>query len=57
MFLRSVRTRTARWRRAEQVDVHPAGDHWIVVGRVEARRASGADEPLILFGLAFGGLA
>jgi flavin reductase (DIM6/NTAB) family NADH-FMN oxidoreductase RutF len=40
----------------EIVDVHPAGDHWIVVGRVEALRASGADDPLIFFGGAFGGL-
>jgi 3-hydroxy-9,10-secoandrosta-1,3,5(10)-triene-9,17-dione monooxygenase reductase component len=41
----------------EIVDVHPAGDHWIVVGRVEALRASGADDPLIFFRGAFAGLA
>ena len=34
---------------------HPAGDHWIVVGRVLRLRASTDDEPLVYFGGRFGG--
>jgi 3-hydroxy-9,10-secoandrosta-1,3,5(10)-triene-9,17-dione monooxygenase reductase component len=35
---------------------HPAGDHWIVVGRVEDIRTSPVDDPLVFFAGAFGGL-
>ena len=35
---------------------HPAGDHWIVVGRVENIRMSPVDDPLVFFAGAFGGL-
>jgi Flavin reductase like domain len=28
---------------------HPAGDHWIVVGRVEALHIAPIDEPLVFF--------
>jgi 3-hydroxy-9,10-secoandrosta-1,3,5(10)-triene-9,17-dione monooxygenase reductase component len=35
---------------------HPAGDHWIVVGRVVNIRTSPVDDPLIFFVGAFGGL-
>ena len=35
---------------------HPAGDHWIVVGRVTSLRSSPGDDPLIFFGGAFGAL-
>jgi len=35
---------------------HPAGDHWIVVGRVTSLRTSPGDDPLIFFGGAFGAL-
>jgi flavin reductase (DIM6/NTAB) family NADH-FMN oxidoreductase RutF len=33
---------------------HPAGDHWIVVGRVEAARVAPAAEPLVFFAGTFG---
>jgi 3-hydroxy-9,10-secoandrosta-1,3,5(10)-triene-9,17-dione monooxygenase reductase component len=33
---------------------HPAGDHWIVVGRVAHARLSPVDEPLVFFAGAFG---
>jgi flavin reductase (DIM6/NTAB) family NADH-FMN oxidoreductase RutF len=35
---------------------HPAGDHWIVVGRVEIIRISPVEDPLVFFVGAFGGL-
>lgn len=41
----------------ELVAAHPAGDHWIVVGRVEELRTSGAEDPLIFFAGAFGAVA
>jgi flavin reductase (DIM6/NTAB) family NADH-FMN oxidoreductase RutF len=41
----------------EVVGAHPAGDHWIVVGRVDELRTSGAEDPLIFFSGAFGALA
>ena len=40
----------------EIVAEHPAGDHSIVVGRVEDLRMSAIDEPLIFFAGAFAGL-
>ena len=33
---------------------HPAGDHWIVVGRVDNLRISQVSEPLVFFAGAFG---
>jgi len=41
----------------EVVAAHPAGDHWIVVGRVDELWTSGPDDPLIFFAGAFGALA
>jgi len=41
----------------EIVGVHPAGDHWIVLGRVEELHTSHGDDPLIFFGGAFAALA
>jgi len=38
----------------ELVAEHPAGDHWIVVGRVDDASAGGLDQPLVFFGGAFG---
>jgi 3-hydroxy-9,10-secoandrosta-1,3,5(10)-triene-9,17-dione monooxygenase reductase component len=38
----------------ESVAEHPAGDHWIVVGRVEAVRMSASMDPLVFFAGAFG---
>jgi flavin reductase (DIM6/NTAB) family NADH-FMN oxidoreductase RutF len=38
----------------EIVAEHPAGDHWIVVGRVDDARISPVDEPLVFFGGGFG---
>ncbi len=35
---------------------HPAGDHWIVVGRVDALRTSPLKDPLVFFAGAFGAL-
>jgi 3-hydroxy-9,10-secoandrosta-1,3,5(10)-triene-9,17-dione monooxygenase reductase component len=32
---------------------HPAGDHWIVVGRVDNLRSSPAKDPLVFFASAF----
>ena len=40
----------------EIVAEHPAGDHWIVVGRVDALRSSAVGEPLVFFAGGFGGL-
>ena len=40
----------------EIVAEHPAGDHWIVVGRVDDLRISPIDEPLLFFGGSFGPL-
>jgi 3-hydroxy-9,10-secoandrosta-1,3,5(10)-triene-9,17-dione monooxygenase reductase component len=37
----------------EIVAVHPAGDHWIVVGRVEEIRVAPAEDPLVFFAGAF----
>jgi 3-hydroxy-9,10-secoandrosta-1,3,5(10)-triene-9,17-dione monooxygenase reductase component len=37
----------------EIVAEHPAGDHWIVVGRVEDARLAPLDEPLVFFAGAF----
>jgi 3-hydroxy-9,10-secoandrosta-1,3,5(10)-triene-9,17-dione monooxygenase reductase component len=37
----------------EIVAEHPAGDHWIVVGRVDDLRISPVDEPLVFFAGAF----
>jgi flavin reductase (DIM6/NTAB) family NADH-FMN oxidoreductase RutF len=37
----------------EIVAEHPAGDHWIVVGRVERLRMSPGTDPLVFFGGAF----
>jgi 3-hydroxy-9,10-secoandrosta-1,3,5(10)-triene-9,17-dione monooxygenase reductase component len=38
----------------EIVEVHPAGDHWIVVGRVDELRISAIAEPLVFFAGRFG---
>jgi 3-hydroxy-9,10-secoandrosta-1,3,5(10)-triene-9,17-dione monooxygenase reductase component len=38
----------------EIVDEHPAGDHWIVVGRVDDARVSPVTDPLVFFAGAFG---
>ena len=35
---------------------HPAGDHWIVVGRVRDLHVFAGEEPLLYFGGAFAGL-
>jgi 3-hydroxy-9,10-secoandrosta-1,3,5(10)-triene-9,17-dione monooxygenase reductase component len=35
---------------------HPAGDHWIVVGRVDAVRTTPLKDPLVFFAGAFGAL-
>ena len=35
---------------------HPAGDHWIVVGRVDDVRISPLNDPLVFFAGAFGAL-
>jgi 3-hydroxy-9,10-secoandrosta-1,3,5(10)-triene-9,17-dione monooxygenase reductase component len=40
----------------EIVAEHAAGDHWIVVGRVEALHTRRAGEPLIFFAGTFGAL-
>jgi 3-hydroxy-9,10-secoandrosta-1,3,5(10)-triene-9,17-dione monooxygenase reductase component len=40
----------------EIVAEHPAGDHWIVVGRVDDLRISQVTEPLVFFAGAFGGV-
>ena len=37
----------------ELVAEHPAGDHWIVVGRVDDLRVSHVEDPLIFFAGAF----
>jgi 3-hydroxy-9,10-secoandrosta-1,3,5(10)-triene-9,17-dione monooxygenase reductase component len=38
----------------EIVAEHPAGDHWIVVGRVDNLRISPINDPLVFFAGAFG---
>jgi 3-hydroxy-9,10-secoandrosta-1,3,5(10)-triene-9,17-dione monooxygenase reductase component len=38
----------------EAIAEHPAGDHWIVVGRVDALRISEIRDPLVFFAGAFG---
>jgi flavin reductase (DIM6/NTAB) family NADH-FMN oxidoreductase RutF len=38
----------------EIVAEHPAGDHWIVVGRVDDARTLPVDDPLVFFAGAFG---
>ena len=40
----------------EIVAEHPAGDHWIVVGRVDNLRIAPVNEPLVFFGGEFGTL-
>ena len=40
----------------EIVAEHPAGDHWIVVGRVDELRISSSGDPLIFFAGAFGAI-
>ena len=40
----------------EIVAEHPAGDHWIVVGRVDEVRISPSADPLVFFDGAFGAL-
>jgi 3-hydroxy-9,10-secoandrosta-1,3,5(10)-triene-9,17-dione monooxygenase reductase component len=40
----------------EIVAEHPAGDHWIVVGRVDGLRISSLADPLVFFAGAFGSL-
>jgi 3-hydroxy-9,10-secoandrosta-1,3,5(10)-triene-9,17-dione monooxygenase reductase component len=40
----------------EIVAEHPAGDHWIVVGRVADLRTSAVKDPLVFFAGAFGAL-
>ena len=40
----------------ELVAEHPAGDHWIVVGRVDDLHTSPSYEPLVFFAGAFGAL-
>jgi 3-hydroxy-9,10-secoandrosta-1,3,5(10)-triene-9,17-dione monooxygenase reductase component len=40
----------------EIVAEHPAGDHWIVVGRVDEVRISPSSDPLVFFDGAFGGV-
>ena len=41
----------------EIADVHPAGDHWIIIGRVDELSMAGRDDPLIFFAGTFGALA
>ena len=40
----------------EIVAEHPAGDHWIVIGRVERLRTPTSRDPLVFFNAAFAGL-
>ena len=40
----------------EIVAEHPAGDHWIVVGRVDDLHISASKDPLVFFAGAFGAL-
>ena len=40
----------------EIVNEHPAGDHWIVVGRVDNLRTSPTEDPLVFFAGEFGTL-
>jgi 3-hydroxy-9,10-secoandrosta-1,3,5(10)-triene-9,17-dione monooxygenase reductase component len=41
----------------DTVAEHPAGDHWIVVGRVHSIRMSPLDDPLVFFAGTIGGLS
>ena len=41
------------WLDCEIVAEHPAGDHWIVVGRVDHLRISPGEDPLVFFAGAF----
>ncbi len=41
----------------EVIAEQPAGDHWIVVGRVDDLRISDVRDPLVFFAGAFGGVA
>jgi len=41
----------------EIVDVHAAGDHWIVVARIDELHVSDDDDPLIFFAGRFRALA
>jgi len=45
------------WLGCEIVAEHPAGDHWIVVGRVDDMRIAPVGEPLVFFAGAYGALA
>lgn len=40
----------------EIVAEHPAGDHWIVLGRIDNLRTSPGKDPLVFFAGAFGAL-
>jgi flavin reductase (DIM6/NTAB) family NADH-FMN oxidoreductase RutF len=42
-------TEALAWLECEIVAEHPAGDHWIVVGRVDDLRTSRVNEPLVFF--------
>jgi 3-hydroxy-9,10-secoandrosta-1,3,5(10)-triene-9,17-dione monooxygenase reductase component len=44
------------WLECEIVAEHPAGDHWIVVGRVDNLRIAPTQDPLVFFAGAFGTL-
>jgi flavin reductase (DIM6/NTAB) family NADH-FMN oxidoreductase RutF len=41
------------WLECESVAEHPAGDHWIVLARVDRLRLLTADDPLVFFGGAY----
>jgi 3-hydroxy-9,10-secoandrosta-1,3,5(10)-triene-9,17-dione monooxygenase reductase component len=40
----------------EIVAEHPAGDHWIVIGRIDDLRTSSIEDPLVFFAGAFRGV-
>jgi 3-hydroxy-9,10-secoandrosta-1,3,5(10)-triene-9,17-dione monooxygenase reductase component len=40
----------------EIVAEHPAGDHWIVIGRIDGLRTSSIEDPLVFFAGAFRGV-
>ena len=44
------------WLECEIVAEHPAGDHWIVVGRLDDLHISALSQPLVFFGGEFGSL-
>jgi flavin reductase (DIM6/NTAB) family NADH-FMN oxidoreductase RutF len=44
------------WLECEIVAEHPAGDHWIVVGRVDDLHISALSQPLVFFGGEFASL-